>query len=357
MKLSVTQTRNLRNALLIMGFGITVAMIYPVFADSWSNKVAFINAFSIGLIGSIIVVILELEVFDPHKKRRSFLFTFFVKTTLYFLFFALLVPLIMAFNESIYYNKGFIEHFKSDQFQHFIFHEDYKIILFYSFVFICIINFTRQMNRKLGQGVLLNYITGKYHSPKEVERIFMFLDIRSSTSIAEQLGELDFHYLIRDFFQDITSSILLSKGHIYRYVGDQVVVSWKMTDGLQHAHCIKAYFYIKEKIKSLREKYLLRFGLVPKFSASLHSGKVIIGEIGELKSQIVYHGEMLYQLAAIEKFHGKLELDENILISDPLIRQLSISSLYKLKEVGALPLDDGSSMSLYSLSIGSDIEI
>lgn len=119
----------------------------------------------------------------------------------------------------------------------------------------------------------------------------------------------------------------------------------------------KAYFYIKDSIKSLREKYLLRFGLVPKFSASFHSGKVIVGEIGELKSQIVYHGEMLYQLAAIEKYHGKLDLDENILISDSLVRQLSISSLYQLKEVGALPLDDGSSMSLYSLSIGSDIEL
>ncbi|MBK7871554.1 MAG: hypothetical protein IPJ74_13215 [Saprospiraceae bacterium] len=49
---------------------------------------------------------------------------------------------------------------------------------------------------------------------------------------------------------------------------------------------------------------------MPRFSASFHSGRVITGEIGDIKSQIVYHGELLYQLSVIEKLHGKFDLEE-----------------------------------------------
>ncbi|MBK7871555.1 MAG: hypothetical protein IPJ74_13220 [Saprospiraceae bacterium] len=151
MKLSVTQKQKLKHVIIITASGIGIAMIYPLFAEEWNKPIAFINAFFIGLVGGVVVSIIELEIFDPQRKRRSFLFTLTLKTLIYFLFFTLLIPFIMAFNESIYYHRGFWEHIRSEQFQHFLFQEDYKIILIYSFIFIVIIIFTRQMSRKLGQ--------------------------------------------------------------------------------------------------------------------------------------------------------------------------------------------------------------
>jgi hypothetical protein len=41
---------------------------------------------------------------------------------------------------------------------------------------------------KLGQSVLFNYPTGKYHRSVEEDRIFMFLDMKSSTAFAESLA-------------------------------------------------------------------------------------------------------------------------------------------------------------------------
>ena len=38
--------------------------------------------------------------------------------------------------------------------------------------------FVLQISDKLGQGVLINFLLGKYHQPKEEMRIFMFLDMR-----------------------------------------------------------------------------------------------------------------------------------------------------------------------------------
>ena len=50
----------------------------------------------------------------------------------------------------------------------------------------------------------------------EVERIFMFLDIRSSTTIAEELGHIQYFELLNDFFRDIAEPISNNKGQIYQ---------------------------------------------------------------------------------------------------------------------------------------------
>jgi adenylate cyclase len=43
-----------------------------------------------------------------------------------------------------------------------------------------------QMSMMVGTRVLLNLMLGRYHSPKEEDRIFMFLDMAGSTTHAER---------------------------------------------------------------------------------------------------------------------------------------------------------------------------
>jgi adenylate cyclase len=54
----------------------------------------------------------------------------------------------------------------------------------------------------------------------------MFVDLLSSTTIAEALGNEKYHNLLHDFYADITNPIIYNKGEIYQYVGDEVIVSW-----------------------------------------------------------------------------------------------------------------------------------
>ena len=42
---------------------------------------------------------------------------------------------------------------------------------------------------KFGPVEFVNFLKGKYLRPKREERIFMFTDLKSSTAIAERLGE------------------------------------------------------------------------------------------------------------------------------------------------------------------------
>ena len=91
--------------------------------------------------------------------------------------------------------------------------------------------FILQVNEKFGQGVLINMLRGKYHLPKEEDRIFMFMDLKSSTSFAEKLGHIKYSQFLQDCFFDITDVVTKNDAKIYQYVGDEVVLSWGLKTG------------------------------------------------------------------------------------------------------------------------------
>jgi hypothetical protein len=44
-------------------------------------------------------------------------------------------------------------------------------------------SFINLINKKLGPGVLIPMLLGKYRNPREEERIFMFMDLKASTTL------------------------------------------------------------------------------------------------------------------------------------------------------------------------------
>jgi adenylate cyclase len=85
------------------------------------------------------------------------------------------------------------------------------------FLFGFLVSFTQFMLRvrdKFGPGILWKFITGKYYHPRQEERIFMFLDLRSSTTIAKKMNSKKFFGLLKEIYSDITEPILNSQGEI-----------------------------------------------------------------------------------------------------------------------------------------------
>ena len=107
-----------------------------------------------------------------------------------------------------------------------------------------------QVNRKFGPGVLMDLIRGKYHRPHEEGRIFMFLDLKGSTTTAEKLGHNTYSQLIRSCFYDLTDIVLTHNAHIYQYVGDEVVLSWKESEGLSGLNCFKLFLAFDEHLEN-----------------------------------------------------------------------------------------------------------
>lgn len=195
-----------------------------------------------------------------------------------------------------------------------------------------------QINDKYGPGNFQSFLLGKYFQPQRVERIFMFLDLRSSTTIAEQLGELQYFTFIRQFFQDVTLPLLENQGEIYQYVGDEIVVSWKLAEGLGRQRCLQSFFAAKAKIESLANTYQENFGVVPSFKVGLHYGSVIVGEIGLVKRDIAFSGDVLNTTARIQSKCNHFGVD--ILISNQLFEALQEKeqSNFQFDSVGEVEL-------------------
>jgi adenylate cyclase len=204
------------------------------------------------------------------------------------------------------------------------------------FFVVAITQLLLQVNSKFGQAVFWNIMRGKYNKPKKEKRIFMFLDLNSSTAIAEQLGDEIYHSFLKDFFADITNPILDNKGNIYQYVGDEVVIAWNYEDGKENMHCLKCFFDMKLHILKMKDKYLDRYGLVPSFKAGIHCGRVVAGEVGIIKRDITYSGDVLNTTSRILGKCG--ELNAELIASTDLLAEISFLKDYISRPLGAIKL-------------------
>ncbi|HET9417186.1 MAG TPA: hypothetical protein VFP30_06550, partial [Candidatus Limnocylindria bacterium] len=95
-----------------------------------------------------------------------------------------------------------------------------------SFGAALLVNFVGQVNGLLGRGVLVGLVLGRYHRPREEVRVFLLVDLRESTQIAEQLGNLRYHAFLSRFISDVSASAARHRGEVHRYVGDEVILTW-----------------------------------------------------------------------------------------------------------------------------------
>ena len=148
----------------------------------------------------------------------------------------------------------------------------------------------------------------------------MFLDMKSSTTIAEQLGHTRFYTLLNELFHEISQPILQTKAEIYQYVGDEVILTWEMEEGLENSNCLKIFFLFQDILLRKSDDYWRDFGIRPEFKAGVHLGKVITAQIGDLKREIVYNGDVLNTTSRIQHECNKYQRD--CLVSGTLMNRL-----------------------------------
>ena len=209
---------------------------------------------------------------------------------------------------------------------------------FIIYVLICssLFSFFRMVNEKFGPGVLWNMMLGKYRSPRVEKKIFMFLDLKSSTAIAERLGFRKYSSLIQESFYDLNEIVTDFEGEIYQYVGDEVVICWDYERGIKDHICIDFYFAFRDKIYSRKEYYQEHFGLVPEFKAGLHGGELMVTEVGVVKKEIAYHGDVINTTARIQEKCN--EFGEVLLVSNVLLVPATADSQFTFISQGDILL-------------------
>ncbi len=125
-----------------------------------------------------------------------------------------------------------------------------------AFVFVFILD----MNSLLGQNVLINLITGRYYAPRLESRVFLLIDMEGSTGFAERLGPLAFHRLVNRFIDDLTQPIVAARGEIHRYIGDELIATWKLKEGIADSRCVAACFAAIDQLAKRAPDYKREFG-------------------------------------------------------------------------------------------------
>ena len=214
-----------------------------------------------------------------------------------------------------------------------------------SFVFV----FMLDVNTLLGQNVLFNFVTGRYYRPRLEERILLFIDLEGSTGLAERLGPLAFHRLLNQFMFDLTGPIVAARGEIYSYVGDELIATWRLADGVAEARCVSACFAALDEIARQAPNYVGEFGVPVHFRAGLHCGPVVTGEMGSVKKEIVFLGDAVNTAARIQELCR--ETGDRVLASADLIDRLALPPGVAKQSLGGLRLrGKGADLALYALT-------
>jgi adenylate cyclase len=212
----------------------------------------------------------------------------------------------------------------------------FYFLLIYNVVAGLLISFINQVNRKFGPGVLLPLLLGKYRTPKEEERIFLFMDMKASTTIAEMLGHLRYSAFIRDSFMDINTLLFRYNAQVYQYVGDEIVLTWNAKEDLHSLSSIDFFFACEARFQARSRYYRKEYGYVPKFKAGLHSGPVTAVEVGDIRRDIAYHGDTLNTASRIQSVCN--EYGKDMLSSMDFWNHSGASRYYSMESIGMVEL-------------------
>jgi len=324
---------------LILGikFGIVGALVGFIIHAIWGTLDTILYTILTGFCIGLFVGFFELLFTRPKILNLSYAIILILRSIMYFL-----ISLVSVYSVLVIYLKinGFTTQVLSDPNKFELISNQYfltNINVIYVFNFTIAATFIWQLKAFLSKGVLSNYLIGRYHKPRIENRIFMFLDLNNATTIAEQLGSKQYSSLLNDFFKDIDLAITKTNGTVFQYVGDEVVVLWKVKDGQQNNNCLNAFFIAEKRLRTNREYYLTKYQTFPTFKASLHTGEVTITEIGVSKKEIAYHGDTINTTSRICSICN--ETDKKLLVSAELLSLIpDVDNEFVVKSIGLTSL-------------------
>lgn len=150
------------------------------------------------------------------------------------------------------------------------------------------------------------------------------------------MGHFKYSQLIQDCFYDLNEIVPTYYAEIYQYVGDEAVLSWPYKKGLTNHNCVALFFAFQDVLKLRNSYYMDKYGLIPEFKAGLHGGKLMVAEVGVVKKELAFHGDVINTSARIQAECNKHNVP--LLLSEELKNDLMVNGRYSTKSIGNLLL-------------------
>jgi adenylate cyclase len=206
----------------------------------------------------------------------------------------------------------------------------------YSAVLSVLMNLVFVIANLIGPRALLNFITGRYHTPVEENRFVLFVDIAGSTGLAERLGGVGIHRFLDRTFRLLTVAVVDYRGEVLNYVGDEVIVTWPERAGAVDSRPLRCFMAMRDALSRAASQFEREFGASPRIRGSLHFGSVIVGEIGDIKRAIVFNGDVMNTAARLEELSRNVE--GGFLASRAAMARFSSAPPFAIRDLGQLPI-------------------
>jgi adenylate cyclase len=106
----------------------------------------------------------------------------------------------------------------------------------------------------------------------EVEMSMLFIDIRGSTALSEQMSPTEFRRLIDRFYTAVTKIIIEEDGLVEKLAGDEVAAFWGA--GFAGPDYVKRTIYVAQRLQKAMEQQNIPVGI------GVHAGVAYFGAIG-----------------------------------------------------------------------------
>jgi class 3 adenylate cyclase/predicted ATPase len=114
----------------------------------------------------------------------------------------------------------------------------------------------------------------------------LFCDVVGSTPISERLDAEDFREVLRAFQRTVGEAVRAHDGRIAQYVGDGIVAYFGAPHAQEDAarRAVRAGLDLLERLDGLNATLEAQHGLTLRLHIGIHSGMVVLGEIGDEES-------------------------------------------------------------------------
>ena len=280
-------------------------------------------------------------------KNKPLLTNFFAKTFI-LLFAALAMNFLAHLSNNLFVEKFSLGKSLADFYQYTMGQNWLLKRTLYWLVIFAITQLYLEINDKYAPGVFLDILAGKYITPRNENRIIMFIDLKDSTPIAEKLGHQNNFLFIREFIYDLSLALIEHNGIIYQYVGDEIVVSWKYNKE-NMKNCMASVITARKNIQKRSENYRRVYGIIPEFRIGIHVGDVTVGEIGVIKKDLAMSGDTMNTTARIRSACN--ELNQKFIVSKDFVEKSHLKS-FQIENLGMVELKGkASGIELFALKI------
>ena len=139
----------------------------------------------------------------------------------------------------------------------------------------------------------------------------LFADMVGYTSLAEKLGEEQTYHLMQQVHKELHEAIHAHSGTVQENTGDGIMALFGAPVAVENAplHACRAAIDLQTRIKALAQKINKDHGLSPAFRVGIHSGPLVVGEVGDdRKSAITALGDTVNLASRIEAQAGAGEI-------------------------------------------------